>query len=288
VSLLPTSLRQLLARRRLVSRRVVATSLHGERRGRAVGAGIEFAEYRPYEPGEDARAIDPGVYARLGTLVVRRRSTDQGLVVRILLDHTASMTGEKGVRSRELAAALAFVALRTGDSARVAVYDGGGVNWSPAATHARRAEGALRWLAERRPTGSLPLREVESALRGQLGVPGLILWVTDGWAEEGPAVVRRWAAAGQEVVVVLVLDPSEINPQLLGRGVLRLVDAETGRERDVVLDADALQRRRRAVEAWHQELRRAAAVGAGRVVLVDAGRPPTDAVRDLTVAGVLQ
>lgn len=291
MTLLSATLRARLARSRILSRRAAATSGHGDRTGGAASSGIEFAEYRAFEPGDDARRIDPGVYARLEQTVVRRYMAQQSLAITVLLDHTASMgvpSQGKAQLARQLAAALTYAGLRAGDRVRLGAFDGDGLALAPAASDVKRSEATFRWLAKRVPRGRIPLLDVSNASRQWLPKQGLLVLVSDGWSSDAEAALRRWSAAGQELVFLLVADPTELDPASLGPGPVRMVDAETGRSVDVVLDAETIERRRHAVAEWHDSLRSEVSQSLGRFVVVPSQRPLERIVlHDLVAAGVI-
>src|SRR6187401_3210506 len=99
---------QLLAARRAKS------AARGERRSRARGQSVEFADYRTYSHGDDFRYIDWNLYGRLEKLFVKLYEEERELPVRIFLDASESMTfGEprKFDFARQVAAAIGYVAL---------------------------------------------------------------------------------------------------------------------------------------------------------------------------------
>src|SRR6185503_5811850 len=98
----------------LVSRRVFAGRTRAEQRSRKAGAGVEFADYRRYYPGDDYRQIDWNVYGRIDRLVLRLHEQEEDLSVYLLLDCSGSMQFGKPSKlnyGKQLAAALAYVAL---------------------------------------------------------------------------------------------------------------------------------------------------------------------------------
>src|SRR5881227_3592085 len=99
---------QLLAARRAKS------SAKGERRSRARGQSVEFADYRTYVHGDDFRYLDWNLYGRLERLFLKLYEEERELPVRIFLDASESMTfGEprKFDFARQVAAAVGYVAL---------------------------------------------------------------------------------------------------------------------------------------------------------------------------------
>ena len=80
----------------LVSRRVFAGRLRAERRTKKSGSGVEFADHRDYQPGDDFRYLDWNVYQRFEKLLVRLYEEEEDLAIYFILDTSASM----GVRRR--------------------------------------------------------------------------------------------------------------------------------------------------------------------------------------------
>src|SRR5207302_1394616 len=78
-------------RSRLLVRSAKATVGIGERRSSAKGSGMEFLDYREYQPGDDVRHLDPHLFARTGTHYVRQYSVYQQLPIAIIVDGSASM-----------------------------------------------------------------------------------------------------------------------------------------------------------------------------------------------------
>ena len=104
----------------------------GDRRfpGRPQAAGIEIEAHSAYVPGDDLRHLDWNAVGRLDTLLVRRFTAEREVVVHLLVDASASMAvparDGKLALARELALALAYVALGANDAVRIAVLPGDG------------------------------------------------------------------------------------------------------------------------------------------------------------------
>src|SRR5687768_6215149 len=103
-----------LARLRLAVRRHFRGSASGARRSKNRGSSAEFAEHRPYYPGDDVRRIDWNAYARLEELVLRLFVAEEDLSLYLLIDTSASLgIGEprKIDVVKRVAAGLGYVAL---------------------------------------------------------------------------------------------------------------------------------------------------------------------------------
>src|SRR5438034_1942521 len=113
-SLLTPELLRRLEQFQLLAARRAKSSARGERRSRARGQSVEFADYRSYVPGDDFRYLDWNLYGRLERLFLKLYEEERELPVRIFLDASESMTfGEprKFDFARQVAAAVGYVAL---------------------------------------------------------------------------------------------------------------------------------------------------------------------------------
>ena len=90
-ALIPPEVRARLPELRLGARRAVGYRGIGLHRSRSRGAGLEFAQYRAYEPGDEPRQIDWKLYARSDRFFVREAERESPLAVWLLVDASASM-----------------------------------------------------------------------------------------------------------------------------------------------------------------------------------------------------
>src|SRR5258707_8828329 len=113
-ALLSAELLRQLEQFQLLATRRAKSSAKGERRSRARGQSVEFADYRNYVQGDDFRYLDWNMYGRLERLFLKLYEEERELPVRIFLDASESMTfGEprKFDFARQVAAAMGYVAL---------------------------------------------------------------------------------------------------------------------------------------------------------------------------------
>jgi uncharacterized protein (DUF58 family) len=210
--------------------RTLVGSGAGAHRSPRRGLSIDFADHRPYAAGDDIRRIDHHVWARLDQLALKRYDAEEDLSVRILLDTSMSMR-PKRLRSAELAAVLGFLALEHRDHASIGGLTdlGGGVR-----------------------------RLLGDAARSRTGLNVIISdLLAPGWAD----ALRMAPARGAAMVVLHVVDRTEVEPDLSGD--LDLVDAETGERVSVSLDTAQLALVRDTVAQWLTEVERAClAIGA--------------------------
>ena len=217
----------------------------GPHRSLRRGAGVEFAGYRAYVPGDDLRFLDRRALMRHGVRIVREFETDTDRSLRLVLDASASMgfagsraPGAKLPFAAVVAAALAWVALRGGD--RVALDwlgEGGGeaLPWSSGSPAFERLTAELEQAAAK---GGVSLERV-TALATRLGrssPAGSITVIFSDFLDLPPGALEALAALSSHtrtVVAVQVLDSDEL--ELPFAGPVRLRSLET----DLVVDTDA-------------------------------------------------
>src|SRR3989442_10235666 len=113
-ALLTPELLRRLEQFQLLAARRAKSSAKGERRSKARGQSVEFADYRNYAPGDDFRYLDWNLYGRLERLFLKLYEEERELPVRIFLDASESMTFGTPVKfdfARQVAAAIGYVAL---------------------------------------------------------------------------------------------------------------------------------------------------------------------------------
>jgi uncharacterized protein (DUF58 family) len=207
------------------------------------GAGLEFAGYRPYRPGESARGVDWGLCARLDRPFVRLARREASERFALLLDVSASMgVGRPGKLqlAAEVAAALALSALGAGASVDVLASPGAGED--PARLLLRRPQELPRLLAflgglSAAGRGGLDALLAEPA---RLREAGRVVALGDLFDLE-PARLLGLARRGRELAAAQILAPLELSPAAAvpGGGGVEWVDAETGARRALELDAAA-------------------------------------------------
>lgn len=271
MSLLPPRVLQKLARSRLQPIWATPRAGVGERRSSAKGSGMEFADHREYQPGDDIRHLDRHAFSRLGQRVVKQFSLYQQLQITVLIDSSASMgfgQPAKLHRAAELAGISAYAGLSGGDRVLVGAFAGGRVRWHRHLEGTRRAPALFRWLEQLRPEESSRIAESARASIPRLGSSGLLVVVSD-WLDDGLAeALSSWRRAGQELVGVRLLAPEELEPERLGEGPVRLFDVETGQEVEASLDAAGYLSYRQALADWERRLRDAFFEQEGRLFSV--------------------
>jgi uncharacterized protein (DUF58 family) len=249
---------QALERLSLVSRRRVRGLVRGERRSTVQGRGIEFDDYRAYQPGDDYRYIDWNIVSRLDRLFVKLFSEEEDLDVHLLVDTSRSMASGAPsalALAARLAAAIGYIGLVNLDRLSVAAFTSSpGPRLGPLRGRARAFD-LLQFLAQLAPSGetdlALSLRRHLAASRRR----GLLVLISDlfdprGY-EEGLLLARHHR---HETFVIHVLADEDLAPRLSGD--LRLVDVETGQAVEITADAEALHAYAAARDAYFRGVER--------------------------------
>jgi uncharacterized protein (DUF58 family) len=244
--LLEPRLRARLERLALGVRGRVTAQWAGRHSSTRLGESLDFADYRPYQPGDDYRRIDHNLRARLGVVMVRQYEAEQELPLEVVTDLTASMgVYGKEASARRLAAMVAYMGLAAGDRVRlwsIPGEDGRSEIQGPSGRHLSAWPRLETWLEERPVGGSGTLRHVG---RGLAGSGGSVVLVSDLMMEEWSEVVDALAATAGGLVLHL-LAPEELDPTLTGD--LDLIDVESEARVAVSTSQEVMRRYRRAVE----------------------------------------
>src|SRR3984957_5116351 len=141
----------------LVSRRIFRGSLMAQRRTKQLGGGIEFADHRDYSAGDDFRYIDWNLYARHDELLLKRFQEEEDLHVYFLLDCSRSMAFGNPPKfdfARQVAAALAYIALADLDRIAIVAFAGEVIADFPLTRGKARILGLLKFLEALDPQGT--------------------------------------------------------------------------------------------------------------------------------------
>lgn len=220
-------------RLQLRTRRLVDGLLAGRYLSVFKGSGVEFAEVREYVPGDDVRAIDWNVTARLGTPFVKRHVEERELTVVLLVDISASArfgsaSRLKGQVAAELAALIAASAARNNDRVGLIVFSDQVERFVPPQRDRHATLRVITDLLETAPahprTDLAPALELlERAVRRR----AVAFVLSDFQAPDYGPPLRR-ARRRHEVIAVCITDRRE--RELPEVGLLALRDLETGRE----------------------------------------------------------
>jgi uncharacterized protein (DUF58 family) len=232
--------------------------LAGEYHTRFKGQGIDFADHRAYLAGDDVRAIDWNVTARMPEPYIRTFVEERELTLYLLVDVSPSLDRGTGRLSKrelaaELAATLAFSALRNNDKTGLILFSREVELLLPAARGRTHVLRVLREILSREagPGLTRPAAALD-ALRRAVPKRSLVFLISDMAGEDFERALKP-VARRHDLVAISLHDPADhALPEL---GLVRLEDAETGHT--LVLDSTdpALRRAHAAAhQHWHENL----------------------------------
>jgi uncharacterized protein (DUF58 family) len=232
--------------------------LSGEHFSRQYLPTSVFSDHRPYTSGDDLRYVDWNAYARHDQMVLKVGEAEQNVNVHLLIDVSRSMAWGQPPKLRtlqQLAAALGYLSLAHGDRLLISPFGLEHLRpFGPTQGKARLIE-MLRYLEDMPLQRQTDLQQVlvNHARRYQRG--GMLVLCSDLLTSGGLAEgLRLFMPPRWQVVVLHMLDPRELRPEL--QGSMELEDHETGQRMSVALDSETLAAYRHTVTTWQEKIAR--------------------------------
>lgn len=234
--LIPIDVRARLKTLRLQARRISGAQGIGQHQSRSRGAGLEFAQYRAYERGDEPRQIDWKLYARSDKFFVREAERDSPLVVWCLIDATASMAQTDAARpnwsrldaAKALGACVIELALKQGDRFGVIAVNDRSLTIVNVGSGTRHRDQCLLELHKLTAQGVWPAEAQTRPVWERIGAQTLVLLLSDDYDEACVSLAERLAIARREVLSVQILTTEERDFPF--QGGHRFRDTETNTE----------------------------------------------------------
>ena len=183
------------------------------------GASIEFAEHKPYTPGDEIKLIDWKLYAKSDRFYIKQFEDETNLRAYLLVDGSASMAYRGEAQSlskldfaRAAAAAVAYLLLGQSDAVGLGIVGQGIRTYLPPRAKFAYLQEILRSLAEIAPEPGTDLAKSVFDLVGRVSGRGLVFLFSDLLDEPEPMLqaLRLLRHRHFEVVLFHILDPEEI------------------------------------------------------------------------------
>ncbi len=234
--LIPADVRSRLRSLRLWPQRASGNRGIGAHASRSRGAGLEFAQYRAYEPGDEPRQIDWKLYARSDRFFVRESERESPITVWLLLDATASMGQADQLRpdwtrlhaAKALTACVAELALQQGDAFGLVAIHGDGLQLLPAGNGLRQRDRLHLQLHALHARGQWPEPQRLAPIWERIASNDMVVMIGDGFDDAAIALAERLANAGRDVVHLQLLTVEERDFPF--RDGHRFREPETGEE----------------------------------------------------------
>jgi uncharacterized protein (DUF58 family) len=301
--MIPKELLKKIRQIELRTRRLVDETLAGQYHSAFKGQGMDFDEVREYQPGDEVRAIDWNVTARMNHPFVKKFREEREQTVLLVVDLSGSGLFGSGEQSKrelaaEMACVLAFSAIRNQDRVGLLLFTEIVEKFIPPRKGRRHVLRVIRDIlyhqAQYRGTSLngaldfanrvLPHRAIVIVLSDFLGETNpsraaiaahlrrrAVLSETLGRLS---ATMLRQVSRKHDLVAVQITDPYELDLPALGRLVLQ--DAETGE----VVEVNAADSRRRTAFSNRQAKTQRELERLFRQAKVDAIQVRTDAPYD--------
>jgi len=244
----------------VMSRKIFAGKLQGERRSKKRGVSVEFADYRHYAHGDDLRFVDWNIYARLDRLFLKLFLEEEDLSLVLAIDCSTSMNWgnpSKFVFAQQLAMALGYIGLVNHNRVTLYGFSSDGIRPLSSLRGRRRTREMGNWLLEQEPHGtsafSDAMRTIALARQGK----GVMVVLSDFLLKEGyEKGLRYLSGGGYDTFCLQILSPEEIDPGKHGlSGDLRLTDLEDDDAAEVTVSAPLLKRYKENLNAYCGKLR---------------------------------
>lgn len=239
----------------IIARKILSGQMKAERRSKQKGVSIEFADHRPYAPGDDFRFIDWNVFFRTEQLFLKLFEEEEDLHIYLLLDCSGSSDFGMPYKFhflRRMAAAIGYLGLAGLDRVYVIPFRES-LPKSAAEMLQVRSKGKvfrlLNFLEGLQPEGETDLNACMKNFSGRKVKRGLAVLLSDLYDTNGAMTALNTLRYQKfDTFVVHCVSPQEVDPALLGD--IRLVDSESERFRDITLTEGMLRKYRETFQDY--------------------------------------
>ncbi|WP_192822862.1 DUF58 domain-containing protein [Rufibacter sp. LB8] len=218
---------------RLVAKAVVDGFLLGQNQSIRRGAGIEFAQYRSYQPGDDLRQLDWKMFARSDRYYIRESEVDSSVAVRFVVDASGSMAHQDGDLSkldyaRFLVAALAYLATQQGDAVGLFILQENQLVQLAPQQGSQHMQRFFHQLSHVKPNGQFPAADRLAPVFARKRQREITVLVTDMYEQttEISDTLRKIGAREKDTLLFHLMGRNEL--EFNYQGQLQFQDLETG------------------------------------------------------------
>ncbi|CAM4186362.1 DUF58 domain-containing protein [Gillisia limnaea] len=217
----------------LIARVTVDGYLSGLNHSRRVGPGMEFSQYRGYEPGDDLRLLDWKMLARSGRYYIKQSEIETNIAVKFILDSSKSMLHEENGLSkmdyvRVLIASLAYLSQNQGDAIGLFALNDRHMHSLYPRVQKKHFNRLLLELINIKNEGKWPEGTLATEKLHDRSHKELIFFITDMYenTSELTNIINRLKTARNEVVVLHIMGKNELEFDY--KGTVTFEDLETG------------------------------------------------------------
>ncbi len=217
----------------LAAKATIDGFMSGINKSTVKGQGLEFSQYRSYQPGDDLRSLDWKMFARSDRYYIRESEVETNIAIRFLVDASASMNHQDGEVSkieyvRYLVASLAYLANLQGDAIGLYVFKNAGVYTMAAKQDFQHLTRLFYQLEQLKPEGTFTQPIHYKEIFGGAQKRELLVFVTDLYQshDEIFTLLDTLSTLRHEILVFHVLGRNE--KELNYQGYTTFEDLETG------------------------------------------------------------
>ena len=236
----------------VMSRKILAGKMKGERRSKRRGQSVEFADYRNYVIGDDLRFIDWNIYARLDRIFLKLFLEEEDLALHLIIDVSKSSDYGEPAKFRymqRVAAALGYIGLVNYNRVVVNAIADGVVADTGGMRGRTRVARLIDFIEKLKPEGAGNLAEACKRFALAHRQKGICVILSDFFDKGGYESGLRFLAGGKyDLFAIQVLSPQEIDPPL--EGDLKLRDMEDGDLAEVSITQPLLKQYKSNLNAY--------------------------------------
>ena len=247
---------ELISQLSLVAKRRVTGLVPGEQNSPIQGGGIEFADYREYQAGDDIRRVDWSVFLRFRQLLVKLCAEEKELTLLLMLDTSRSMqfgNPNKLRLAKRIAAILAGIALHGGNRIGIVTLGQKLKELLPPGRNRVSLGEVVNVLEQIGPMENINPSACLSRFSSQYGRKCMAIIITDLLFSEWDRIITGLAASGSESHIIQILAPEELEPTYLGE--VTLVDLEGLGEIPIHVDYPVIKQYHKVLDGFLKHVR---------------------------------
>jgi uncharacterized protein (DUF58 family) len=244
----------------LAAKTTVDGFMAGIHKSNVKGSGMEFSQYRSYQPGDDLRSLDWKMYARSDRYYIRESETETSVSVRFVLDASASMNHLDGTYTkieyaRYLAACLAYLANMQGDSIGLYVFREADLFSIPCRKDHQHLSRYFYQLQNIEPSGKFTEPVNYKDIFSGTHKRELLIFITDFYEEhtEISDLLTSFSALKHEVMIFHLMGKNELEFDF--KGYQAVQDLESGKTLSINTDAINIKAYKQKLQQWLGEKR---------------------------------
>lgn len=217
----------------LAAKTTIEGAMNGINKSTIKGPGMEFSQYRSYQPGDDLRSLDWKMFARSDRYYIRESEIETNIAIRFIVDGSASMNHHDGDfkkidYARYLAASLAYLGNLQGDAIGLNILKEQEIISLPAKQDFQHLSRLFFQLEQIQPGGTFTHSQHSQQFYSGSQKRELIIFITDLYQEEEEifALLSRFNTLKHEVIVFHLMARNEL--ELDFKGYSTFEDLETG------------------------------------------------------------